>query len=403
MSATELEPIPPRRVRWLVAVSFVSLVAAGWLLLTPGSRGGATVDADGYSRSAIGHRGLIALLRALGEPVVQQRANAAAPDCGVLVFAEPNPPAGLLELQHLGARIEMADEVLVVLPKRTGQADPEHRSWLGEDGLLDLAAVEARYKALGDIAGERHRLSIRRVAAATAWTGAGPAPDLPGPIQLVDAEACDEVLLACDEGVLIGRIGVLWVLADPDLIANHGLGRGDNAAIAVALLHRLRGAGGIVIDETLHGHSYAPTIFQEFGRFPLVLVPVHLLLVAALALWIANGRFGPVFAPPRAIGAGKRFLLDNTAALLRLGGRPGASLRRYGALHVRRAAERLHAPPGLSDAACREWLTARIREPQRAERLALLLDRSGDVGPRDAVQLARSLRKLVSEVSHVGG
>ena len=48
--------------------------------------------------------------------------------------------------------------------------------------------------------------------------------------------------------ILIGEIvdsgRRIWVLSDPDIIANRGFGRGDNAALSVAVVDRLRANAG---------------------------------------------------------------------------------------------------------------------------------------------------------------
>src|SRR5207245_1471038 len=125
----------------------------------------------------------------------------------------------------------------------------------------------------------------------------------------------------CDEGLLVALTpsGVL-VVADPDLVNTAGLGRGSNAAIARHLFVDVLGAKGLVVDETLHGFSHAPSIWGELFDFPLALVTLHLAAVAALAVWAALGRFGKAQKVPPRVAPGKRALIENTAALLGYGG-----------------------------------------------------------------------------------
>jgi hypothetical protein len=210
-------------------------------------------------------------------------------------------------------------------------------------------------------------------------------------------------VVLCDQGVLLGAVGDIHVLSDPDVIANHGLLRGENAAFVVDTLRHLAHSGAIVFDETLHGHEIQPSIWHVMGEFPNVLVPVHLLLTMALVLWVAHGRFGPVLPAPAALGAGKEFLIRNVAALLHRGGHHGPSLRRYGRMRVRDAVEALHAPRGLSDAQCREWLLARMRDAESRDELEVLLARSAsDTQAREVVATARRIRSLTREVLHAG-
>ncbi|MBL9076893.1 MAG: hypothetical protein JNL08_05285 [Planctomycetes bacterium] len=405
MPQREVTPFSPRAARLVAAAGLLSLLVAFWLLLFPGDGIGIRdVGAHGYSRSAIGHLGLIQLLRDLGEPVLQLRRTRDLDEAGLLVLAEPR------DLRRRDDRqvedwLEQVPTTLLVLPKRDGERDQIEPDWLGEVELAPVADGEDLLSHLAVWTDERVP-ELLRVDTAHDWQSVAgwPRPELPAPVQLLRAERTPmEPLLWCDEGVLLARIGGVAVLADPDLIANHGLLRGDNAALIVQILRHLRGdaRGAVVFDETLHGHAIEPSIWRVAGQFPQVLVSAHLLLLLALVLWIACDRFGAPLPPPAAIAAGKRFLIDNAAALLARGSHHGPSLRRYGQQRVRATAEALHAPRGLTDLACRDWLLARVRDPARRERLAALLGRStGALPARDAVSMAREIRTLTEEMRH---
>ena len=65
----------------------------------------------------------------------------------------------------------------------------------------------------------------------------------------------DDALGICDT-VLAHAKGndAVWVLADPDLLNNHGLARRENARAAMAILQGAHGGEGtIVFDVTLNG------------------------------------------------------------------------------------------------------------------------------------------------------
>ena len=400
----EVNPYSRRAALGLGIVTLVSLVAAVWLLMTPGEGGKAGVGADGYSRSAIGHSGLISLLHDLDEPVVQMRMLRELGPCGLLVLAEP------LQLEdgdgeRLSAWIEGAGCTLVVLPKRRGKADPERPHWLGRAEAIPLTEVEGILAGITDLV-DAPRPQIARVDGAKAWRSAQgfPLPTIEGPVQLLQTgEAAVEPLISCDEGVLLGEVGDLLVLSDPDVLNNHGLGRGRNAALVVEVLRYLRDGGTVVFDETMHGKRITPSVWHAMGKFPLVLVPVHLLVLLALVAWMANGRFGPALAAARAIGAGKAFLIDNTASLLRRGGHHGHAVRRYRRLRVRQAAESLHAPTGSTYEQNRALLLSRVRDPERRSELASLLRESdSQLAANQAVALAREIRNATAEVLHAG-
>ncbi|MEZ6038270.1 MAG: hypothetical protein R3F29_12370 [Planctomycetota bacterium] len=392
-----------RGARWLTGIAVASLVAAGWLMVTPGANERVDSDAaDSFSASAIGHLGLVELLRSTGEAVVQQRSSRPRDLRGVLVFAEPKPLADELEaaeLERLGECYERATQVLVVAPKRKAVADPQRRGWLEDAPLLPIRDVEAvleHYWAGGS--------AVLRVDPPRSWrtTDGLPWPDLPGPVQLLDDDGTLQPLISCQDGVLLGLYDGVAVLSDPDLIANHGLLRGDNAALAVALLRLLSGGGGIVFDETRHGHGQEPSMLHAAGRYPLALVSVHLLLLAAVVAFAARGRFGPPLAAPSPIGAGKAFLIENVASLLATTGNHGRSLRRYVNLRVREAAAAHHAPSGLDDERCLAFLGERLSAADAAELQAIVSAAHHAYAARDTAALAARIHALTERSKHAG-
>ena len=396
-----------RRARWLVALAVLSLLASFALLLWPGDDSRRdSVDADGYSLSAIGHAGWLQLLRDVGVPVIQSRQVREQANAGLLIVAEPDE-LGADELASLDAAMQQADRALLVLPKRVGSRSMRRQHWLGEDDLVSLARAS---DALGEFSGRRSQRApdVQRHDTVTGWRSAGLRdvdlgalgdPELVAPMQLLDAGSTRiEPLVACDQGILLGRIGDLFVLSDPDLIANHGLANGANAALAVAMVRAAKGTGAVVVDETCHGHAAERSVWTELGKFPLVLVAVQWLLLLGLALWIAAERFGAPLPAPPALAAGKAVLIDNVVALLDRRGRHAPTVRRYVRQRVRRAAEWLHVPPGSNDAACRDWLLERLPDPQRAQELAELLDQNLDqLSETGALALAQRVFQLTDQ------
>jgi hypothetical protein len=398
---TAVAPFATRSTPWLVGLAIVSLLASLWLLIRPGDTASReSVGADGYSRSALGHLGLVRLLREQREAVVQSRSMRGPGPCGLLVVAEPRDidRAEDLRMQLL---VETAPATLVVLPKRSGEADPVQPGWIGKVELVSAPDVDAVGRDAADW-GDGSWSGVVRTNTVGPWAlpSAWQAPTAAAPWQLMATRDDLVPIVSCPEGVLLGRIGSVHVLSDPDLIANHGLHRGDNTALVLAMLRSLRTDGAIVFDETLHGHRLAPSVWHLAGRYPLVLVTCHVLLLLAVLAWIAHGRFGPVLAPAAAIGAGKAFLLDNIAALLRAVGAAGPSLRRYGRQRVRTVAEALQAPRGLDDAQCREFVAARMPDAARRDELRALLHAERDVAADRAVAAARRIRTLTEDLLH---
>ena len=98
----------------------------------------------------------------------------------------------------------------------------------------------------------------------------------------------------------------VWLLSDPDLLNNHGLSLGDNAAIAALLLPEMAGQQKIVVDYTrsiwsdVTEDDYPERSWSDLLRFfayPFSLLWIGLAAFMALAIWRSWARYG---APERA-------------------------------------------------------------------------------------------------------
>ncbi len=353
------EPIFSRRVLtgWIAAAAV--LLAGSLFFVTRGdgsSEGHEAIGPNTFSRSAIGHAGFAEILRQLGVPVVKSQFNSPQKlvPGSVLVIAEPWPMLQPVETFRplLDAKI-----VLLILPKRTGTASENHPEWLGKAAVLpDTVAA-----AVLDLAVPKG--DILRPATIGDWTknDLGPVPSLVAPIQLMRSDRLRPVV-ANTEGVLVGAIDSpghrLWVLSDPDVIANHGIARADNAAFAVALIEGLRGADGrVVFDETVHGFVTEPASpLRLLFKFPYVFATLQGAIALGLLLWATIARFGapqPMTPPLR---AGKHGLIENTARLLEFAGYQSSIVRRYVEATIRDVAQQIHAPRGLAERPLLEWL-----------------------------------------------
>ena len=394
-----------RTTLWVVigvaAASLIVTVVLTVLGSDPTQHGSA--GTDGYSRSAIGHRGLIAMLEKLDMPVVVSR-NASAEKAahGVLVIAEPKLAGG--EGHRLAQLVERAATVLVVLPKWYGFAQPG-APWIESAEILPPSDVDAVAQELG-IPSDA---GVERAFAAAQWTVATGSPALVAPVvshpQTLPATAL-EAEISDGDRVLLGHFARegkdVWVLTDPDVISNFGLRRPENAQLAIRLLDRLRHDGPVVFDETVHGHAQAPSLLRVLFRFPLVLATIQVLICALLAVWAAMVRFGPRRAAPPPLAPGKDFLIANTAALLRYGGHHVDALRRYLAASVAEVRHALHAPAQLGPAALTAWLE-RLRETRRGTIPLTELEHevmTASPTPQRVVELADRIYRWRLEMMH---
>ena len=389
----------------LAGVAAASLAAAAFL----GVFGDALYDPpsyapDSFSRSAVGHAAAVALMRALGWQVAVSRHRTAdrARQGAVLALLEPrvgpddDAREGALEAVNGAARW-----LLVVLPKRMAIPDPARPRFVGMAEPLPVADAQRVLDAL-----EIDAKVVRPARTVSAWRGELPVPAIDQP-QLVTSEHLTP-LLSTSEGMLVGEIDAGgWrtiVLADPDVLATHGLGRGANATLLVRLLERL-GAGErtIVVDETLHGLEEQPSLARALLRFPLVLATVSALFAAALLAWAAAVRFGRPRPPDPALAPGKLFLVESTAALLRHGGRAADAAAAYLRAAKDEVVHRLRPPGegGGGDAWLARAEATRGAEgalaglEERARRLALR--RIG--GEEEAVRLARDIHEWREEMT----
>jgi hypothetical protein len=310
-----------------------------------------------YSKSALGHAAVYDMLASIGIPVAESDLGSGAhvESNSVLVIAEPRTDDATLT--EVGAMLD-APTVLLILPKREGKADPKRPNWIGEDRLIAPSDVQRVLRLVDE------RATLVRDASADSWNVSSYSGALPAihHAQLMRSSRL-RPLLAGPQGMLIGELRArgrrLVVLSDPDLIANHGIARGDNAWIFVKLIQNLRSGheGTVVFDEFIHG--YSPRPFHMLGilfQFPFALVTAQAALGIALLLWAASGRFGSPRELPPAIDAGRRSLINAGAALVVRNGDEFVLAARYYEEMVRDSASTLRAPAGLALPALVSWL-----------------------------------------------
>src|SRR5262249_51611276 len=157
---------------------------------------------------------------------------------GVLVVAEPSlsKPQEVRPLLH-------SRNVLLVLPKRFGRRSGDRPEWVDRTMVVPVTRP-AEVLKLANV-----KPDVVRVESPVAWkvNELGVAPKIAGSVQLITATELRPIV-GTHDGMLVGELRTntrrLWVLADPDVLANHGIGGDDNAAFALALINGLRGRNG---------------------------------------------------------------------------------------------------------------------------------------------------------------
>lgn len=365
------------------------------------------VGNDSFSSSAVGHRAFTELLERRGLSVVRSRSDGLAKaDGGALLRLEPRPRD--LE-QALASDADAAwsnTGLLVVLPKRFGVRAAFEQDRADRVGLRDIDSPQD----ILDILGLSSRV-IRPEDGDTAWprNAFGIEPTLADPQYLMLHD--DDLLrpLLGDAGRALIAQGTwegrpLFLLSDPDILANHGIDDGRNAALAVALIDAVLSGGSlVVVDETVHGFATEKDFWRAAFSPPYLGIALALAVFLALMAWRALVRFGTPTAAPRPFGSGKAALIGNTRELLLFGGYGLDGLLRYRDAVLRDVSERVNVQSRSGEPNVEAL--SRLRGGIGAAALRSALDaveaaRSSPKNGTAAVEAARALARWKKEILH---
>lgn len=361
------------------------------------------VGANGFSTSAVGHRAFRELLAELGHDVQTHTRKEGPPagDVSALVLAEP-----LTGKRPHVQRMVGAYPTLIVLPKWWVRPAFNNPHWAANATLLSDSHVA------GILNWVLKEAELRRIDKAPAhWKmAAGDAmPTIDGVVQLVRSDRLFP-LISTDQGILVGAVAdgahTTIVVADPDILATHGLGKGENAALMVKLIDSFGGDGTVVFDETIHGFQIHPSVTTAIFDMPFVWITVLVSMAIGVLVWASFGRFGAPLSERDTVNTGGATLVESTSDLVVEAGNLSESFKRYVEQLQARVARRLHAPKSLSRDELVDWLDkiGRSRGSQLGYRelmrqVLLQQDGSGKSNG-NALRLARALRRWEEEVTH---
>jgi len=174
-----------------------------------------------------------------------------------------------------------------------------------------------------------------------------------------------------------------YVLADPDLLNNHGLADPARAQAALALLDRLNAPGETAIgfDLTMNGYGTGQSsgsLLRTAFEPPFLAMTLALFVAALLAGLHGAFRFGPARREERAIAFGKAALVENSAGLIRLAGREARLGGAYADVMRQEMARATAAPAHLQGDDLDRYLNRLAREGPNFSELAADLDRAPD-------------------------
>jgi hypothetical protein len=411
--ATEESGFSRRALAWMAGIAVASLLA-GVLLAAFGESlsGRPNPGQNSFSSSAVGHRALAETLRRRGLGVVSRR-NAAEGKPGPhrpLIVAEPATGWARDEARLHRLRSEAAERqapLVLVLPKWDYLAN-ERPDWVSAVTLRPVEEVGAVPGALG--IGGLERVTVRRpgkLAHADCRARLGGRERsyrvaLPWGQLIQPGPGLDPVVV-CGNALLVARVKaapVVYLIADPDLLNNQGLGKGDHARLVDDLLVRGLEAHGVLFEETVHGLARQAGLAAEALRFPLLLASLQSLLLAGAVLWAGMGRFGKPRPARGGAGLGPEVLIDNTAQLLGHGRHAAESLARYYRQTVRTVAAACFLPPDLPEDELVERLErlsrergVRVQLRPLARRVEAAAAGGGRAAGTRAVRLARHLHR----------
>jgi hypothetical protein len=316
-----------------------------------------------------------------------------------------------LTLHPILEKIEMVP-TLVVLPK-----------WRSGMRLTQLAHPELLV--------ERQRIKslLEELLGEEVTLGAGAKPFTKYPVngdqsaviyaaQTISARRCTP-LIGTAEAMILGecRSGYdrVLILADPDLMNNHGLALGDNATIVRDLIAGYAEGMDVVVDysprnwltENMRRSSTRERTWADFMRFfgpPFTVIWLTLGAAFALLLWRGGLRFGPPLKPEQSEDVSKVGAITARARLMLLTGKAGALAQDYAQARLAIAATKLFgATHGREYARREKFLTfVQRRCPELAPPLAGALDKidkqPSAAAPRQAMGAIDDLDKVLERI-----
>ena len=362
MSGDTSRAFDGRVIGALIVAGIIGFI--GYVLLSAfGGQWTSGRDGGGHamSHSAISYSAIARIARDAGRAVAIERRAAGTSAAGLLVLT----PAPGASADDLAQRIAQAGRrtVLVVPPKWPVQPQPLQRDRVQRlPGQLMLPTPPA-LSALGNVWLNDGARPFTPVVAGRIGTTE---VMLPVPRQLPRTVTGKDIFPVVTIGgeTLLGLArqrtpggGNIYLLADPDILNNHGIATPDRAVAALHLLDALGGREGLAFDVVLNGLGDGGRSLLRLAMTPPFLgLTICLVAAALLAIWQGFVRFGPAWREGRAVALGKSALVANGARLIVQARRVPQFAPRYVALVRDAAARALHAPPGLDGAALDAWL-----------------------------------------------
>ena len=327
------------------ALAFIAMLVLG--AYAPDLRSGRNGGSHALSNGATGFSGIVKLAQETGRNPLIVRSD---PDLQSEDLTVISPEHGWTDLSEVLVR-RGARATLLVLPKWDAAPDKQRPGWVRVSGLLPAADPARTLYPATPFTIERektHGEPLRTLAAGAPAELQFLAPSV---LQTVGSKDIEPLIVNARGAIVLGKLkrGQFYILADPDLLNNHGMGDERQARAALALLDFLNSTGATAIrfDVTTNGLGRSRSPLKLAFDAPFLAVTLTIFAAMLLAGWQALVRFGPVRRPERAIAFGKAALVDNSAALIRKAGREAHLGGRYVDVARDRAVALFRLPPSL--------------------------------------------------------
>lgn len=377
MSAAQ--PFNPRLVIGLI-VAGVTAFAAMLLLIAYGNFGsGRDGRAHALSVAAVGFKGLVGLVGEFREAHLDEDESSWSDHLLVVTLEVRNNEGEVSRLLEQRSGYP----TVIILPKWITVQDPERRGWV-------RVVAPAAGAAAGPLLGKDVRVSPSSDEAPGFVAGtdllAGLDIPIPPSPQRIEGPGLTSLAELPGGGALIAQIGdePHYVIADPDLLNNHGLRDPTRARAALAVIDRMNDQGDFVdFDLTMNGLGGAaagrPNMLRVVFEPPFLVMTLALVAAALLAGLHGAFRFGPTRREERAIAFGKSALVENSAGLIRLAGREARLGGAYADVVRQETARTTGAPAWLQSGDLDSYLN-RLSKPGTPSfsELAARVDRAQD-------------------------
>jgi hypothetical protein len=387
----EKNPFNPKVVYGLILLGIAAFAAIVWVMAYGGPARQEQRElsrAQMMSPAAVGFKGLVELVGQVHQAyTINNSQDLDYEDLLVLAIDENTRPQELSWVRQRRA----SRPTLIILPKWRTVANLRRGEWVSAIGPGAGNRVAAQL-------GYRLRVSPG-LASGTALSTGGPLSgiEVPSPAlpQTIEGSGLTPLLTLPDGSIVLAQIEGRphYILADPDLLNNHGISDPARAQAAAALLDALNSADANSINFATFTDVVA--VREPGGLLRLVLEPPFLAMTLALAIAALLAgfhgaiRFGQPRREERTIALGKAALVENSAGLIRLARREVHMSVAYAEFIQQEAARAVGAPPGLSGEALDNYLDRLTRSGPTFSELATAL-----VKTRDRHSMAAAARAL---------